>query len=65
MIAFIMRPIICPQLLNYGVKLGKRSLYIVTYESEQRQQQKGVKSSSRESIQGDIGELIPSSPYQG
>ena len=47
MIAFIMRLIICPQLLNPRVKLGQRSLYIVTYESEQKQQQKGVTSSSR------------------
>ena len=45
MIAFIMRPIIFPQLLNYGVKLGKRSLYIVTYKSGLKQQQKGVTSS--------------------
>ena len=37
----------------------------VAYESKQKQQQKEVTSSSRESIQGDIGELIPSSPYQG
>ena len=47
MIAFIMRPIICPQLLNSGVKLGQGSLYNVIYDFEQKQQQKGVTSSSR------------------